>query len=104
MKMETKLCPKYTSAFELLGKRWTGMIIKVLFEGTCRFKDLHADIPNISQKVLTERLKELEEHGIVSREVFDEKPVKVLYSLTKKGKELEPVLEAVQVWAVKWVK
>ncbi|MCA1059714.1 helix-turn-helix transcriptional regulator [Rossellomorea aquimaris] len=102
--METKLCPKYSTAFELLGKRWVGMIIKVLFEGTCRFKDLHGNIPNISQKVLTERLKELEEHGIVSREVLDEKPVKVLYSLTNKGKELEPVMQAVQTWAVKWVK
>ncbi|MGF3102000.1 winged helix-turn-helix transcriptional regulator [Rossellomorea sp. DUT-2] len=102
--METKLCPKYAAAFELLGKRWVGMIIKVLFEGTCRFKDLNAEIPNISQKVLTDRLKELEENGIVYREVLDEKPVKVLYSLTKKGSELEPVMEAVQGWAVKWVK
>ncbi|MGM0826633.1 MAG: winged helix-turn-helix transcriptional regulator [Bacillota bacterium] len=102
--METKLCPKYAAAFELLGKRWIGMIIKVLFEGTCRFKDINAEIPNISQKVLTDRLKELEENGIVSREVLDETPVKVLYSLTKKGRELEPVMEAVQWWAVKWVK
>jgi len=102
--METKLCPKYAAAFELLGKRWVGMIIKVLFEGTCRFKDLNAEIPNISQKVLTDRLKELEENGIVYREVLDEKPVKVLYSLTKKGRELEPVMDAVQGWAVKWVK
>ena len=102
--METKLCPKYAAAFELLGKRWIGMIIKVLFEGACRFKDINAQIPNISQKVLTDRLKELEENGIVSREVLDEKPVKVLYSLTKKGRELEPVMEAVQGWAVKWVK
>ncbi|WRP07915.1 helix-turn-helix domain-containing protein [Rossellomorea aquimaris] len=102
--METKLCPKYAAAFELLGKRWVGMIIKVLFEGTCRFKDLNAGIPNISQKMLTDRLRELEENGIVYREVLDEKPVKVLYSLTKKGRELEPVMEAVQGWAVKWVK
>jgi DNA-binding HxlR family transcriptional regulator len=102
--METKLCPKYAAAFELLGKRWIGMIIKVLFEGTCRFKDLNEEIPNISQKVLTDRLKELEEHGIVSREVLDEKPVKVLYSLTKKGRELEQVMDAVQDWAEKWVK
>ncbi|WP_437176698.1 winged helix-turn-helix transcriptional regulator [Rossellomorea aquimaris] len=104
MKMETKLCPKYASAFELLGKRWIGMIIKVLFEGTCRFKDINEEIPTISQKVLTDRLKELEDHGIVFREVLDEKPVKVLYSLTKKGRELEQVMDAVQVWAVKWVK
>lgn len=80
------------------------MIIKVLFEGTCRFKDINEEIPTISQKVLTDRLKELEDHGIVSREVLDEKPVKVLYSLTKKGRELEQVMDAVQVWAVKWVK
>ena len=102
--MDTKLCPKYANAFELLGKRWIGMIIKVLFDGTCRFKDINERIPNISQKVLTDRLKELEDRGIVCREVIDEKPVKVLYSLTKKGKELEPVMDAVQVWAVKWIK
>jgi DNA-binding HxlR family transcriptional regulator len=101
--MEMKLCPKYASAFELLGKRWIGMIIKVLFDGTCRFKDINERIPNISQKVLTERLKELEEHGIVSRVVLGEKPVRVLYSLTEKGKELEDVMNAVGAWAVKWV-
>ncbi len=101
--METKLCPKYASAFELLGKRWIGMVIRVLFEGTCRFKDLHEEIPNISQKVLAERLRKLEENGIVRREVLDEKPVKVLYSLTNKGKELKPVMDEVQIWAMKWV-
>jgi DNA-binding HxlR family transcriptional regulator len=101
--MEMKLCPKYASAFELLGKRWIGMIIKVLFDGTCRFKDINERIPNISQKVLTERLKELEEHGIVSRVVLGKKPVRVLYSLTEKGKELEDVMNAVGAWAVKWV-
>ncbi|TMU88274.1 helix-turn-helix transcriptional regulator [Bacillus sp. BHET2] len=101
--METKLCPKYASAFELLGKRWIGMMIKVLFEGKCRFKDLHEEIPNISQKVLADRLRELEENGLVLREVLDEKPVKVLYSLTNKGKELKPVMDEVQKWAMKWV-
>ncbi|MCA1061847.1 helix-turn-helix domain-containing protein [Rossellomorea sp. AcN35-11] len=101
--METRLCPKYAAAFELLGKRWIGMIIKVLFDGTCRFKDINEQIPNISQKVLADRLKELEENGIIFREVLDEKPVKVLYSLTTRGKELQPVLEAVQIWASKWV-
>ncbi|BCB02826.1 winged helix-turn-helix transcriptional regulator [Bacillus sp. KH172YL63] len=101
--METKLCPKYASAFELLGKRWIGLMIKVLFDGECRFKDLHGKIPNISQKVLTDRLKELEEAGIVHRDVVDGKPVKVLYSLTDKGMELKPVMDAVQDWAMKWV-
>ncbi|WP_064091821.1 winged helix-turn-helix transcriptional regulator [Rossellomorea aquimaris] len=101
--MESKLCPKYEEAFKLLGKRWIGVIIKVLFEEKCRFKDLNAQIPNISQKVLSERLRELEEYGIIQREVFDDKPVKVLYSLTNKGKDLEPVMEAVQSWAIKWL-
>ncbi|WP_456272002.1 winged helix-turn-helix transcriptional regulator [Bacillus sp. AK031] len=100
----TVLCPRFQAAFSFLGKRWVGIIIKVLFDKPSRFKDINEKIPGISQKVLTERLKELEEEGIIKRVVFNEKPVRIEYCLTEMGKELKPVLEEVQIWAAKWMK
>lgn len=97
------VCPKIEAAFQLLGKRWNGLIIHVLFRGPLRFKDLAESIPEISQKMLTERLKELEEKQIVVRHVYPEKPVRVEYELTEKGKDLHIVMEAVQKWAEKWM-
>lgn len=78
------MCPKMEAAFSLLGKRWNGLIIHVLLDGPKRFKDLTEMIPMISQKMLAERLKELEHGGIVERQVLPETPVKVIYQLTKK--------------------
>ncbi|MCP3741692.1 winged helix-turn-helix transcriptional regulator [Rossellomorea sp. BNER] len=98
------LCPKYEAAFELLGKRWMGIIIKVLFTGPYRFKELNDLIPNISQKMLSERLKELENIGIIKRYVYPETPVRIQYGLTEKGIALEGVLAEVQDWAKEWLK
>ncbi|MBM7586332.1 DNA-binding HxlR family transcriptional regulator [Bacillus pakistanensis] len=98
------LCPKYEAAFELLGKRWMGIIIKVLFTGPCRFKELNEYIPNISQKMLSERLKELEGIGVIKRYVYPETPVRIQYGLTEKGLALKGVLEEVQDWAEDWMK
>lgn len=98
------LCPKFESAFELIGKRWTGLIIRVLLSGPKRFKDMTEIITNVSSKVLTERLKELETAGIVSRVVYPEMPVRIEYCLSEKGKDLLPVLDELQKWADKWVK
>lgn len=97
------LCPKFESAFEVIGKRWTGLIIRVLLTGPKRFKEMTEVIPNVSSKVLTERLKELECEGIVNREVYPEMPVRIEYGLTEKGRELLPVLDELQKWAEKWV-
>ncbi|WP_425804640.1 winged helix-turn-helix transcriptional regulator [Desulfitobacterium sp. Sab5] len=97
------LCPKFESAFELIGKRWTGLIIRVLLNGPKRFKDMTEIITNVSSKVLTERLKELETAGIVSRVVYPEMPVRIEYCLSEKGKDLLPVLDELQKWADKWV-
>jgi Predicted transcriptional regulators len=97
------LCPKFESAFELIGKRWVGLIIRVLQTGPKRFKELAESIPNVSGKVLTERLKELECEGIISRMVYSEMPVRIEYSLSSKGEELLPVFDELQKWAVKWV-
>ncbi|KKI88663.1 HxlR family transcriptional regulator [Bacillus sp. SA1-12] len=97
--MSINLCPKMESAFRLLGKRWIGIIIHVLLDGPKRFKDLTDIIPSISQKMLSERLKELENEGLLERIVIDETPVKVIYQLTDKGKSLEGVVREIGIWA-----
>jgi DNA-binding HxlR family transcriptional regulator len=98
------LCPKFESASELIGKRWTGLIIRVLLTGPKRFKEITEIISNVSSKVLTERLKELECVGIIKREVFPEMPVRIEYSLTEKGRDLLPVFDELQKWAEKWIR
>ncbi|MEF3302866.1 winged helix-turn-helix transcriptional regulator [Paenibacillus sp. GYB003] len=100
----THLCPKFETAFELLGKRWTGLIIHVLMNGPMRFKDISAMIPDMSDRMLTERFKELEQAGIVVRNVYPEMPIRIEYELTEKGKALRPVMEAVQDWSDGWIK
>lgn len=96
------MCPKFESAFEILGKRWTGLIIRTLLSGQKRFSDIAESIPNMSARMLTERFKELENEGIVVRKVYPETPVRIEYELTEKGKELEPVMDEIQKWAEKW--
>jgi DNA-binding HxlR family transcriptional regulator len=98
------LCPKFETAFELLGKRWTGLIIRSLQDGPKRYKDISQLIPGMSDRMITERFKELEEAGIVKRNVYPEKPVRIEYELTEKGKALSPVMDEVQNWADNWVK
>lgn len=97
------LCPRFEKAFQLLGKRWVGVIIRVLSNGPMRFNEMAELIPHISQKVLSERLKELEDQGILVREVYPESPVRIEYRLTEKGEAIKPVLDEVQNWADKWV-
>ncbi len=97
------LCPRFEKAFQLLGKRWVGVIIRVLSDGPIRFNEMAERIPHISQKVLSERLKELEDQGILVREVYPESPVRIEYRLTEKGEAIKPVLDEVQNWADKWV-
>ncbi|WP_243385112.1 winged helix-turn-helix transcriptional regulator [Bacillus kexueae] len=97
-----KLCPNVERAFSLLGKRWNGLIIYVLLKGPKRFKDLTESIPGISQKMLADRLKELEEVGIVKRNVYPETPVRIEYALTDKGQSLENVMMEAQKWAYQY--
>jgi DNA-binding HxlR family transcriptional regulator len=96
------ICTKFETAFELLGKRWTGLIIRVLLPGKHRFTDISEMIPHLSDRMLVERLKELELAGVVKRTVYPETPVRVEYELTQQGQELEPVMDEVQKWADKW--
>lgn len=97
-----KLCPKFEDAFEILGKRWTGLIIRSLQSGPKRFKDLEVMIPQLSARMLTARLKELEEHHIISRTVSNSTPVLIEYSLSEKGLDLHQAMDAVAQWAEKW--
>lgn len=96
------LCPKFEAAFELLGKKWTGLIIRSLLDGSKRFSDIQEVIPNISARMLTERFKELEEQNVIIRNVYPEMPVRIEYELTEKGKDLEKTMSEIQNWAEKW--
>ncbi len=79
------MCPKYEQAVELLGKRWTGLILRSLMEGPRRFSAISTYVDGLSDRLLSERLQELEKVGIVERKVHNERPVTVEYSLTEKG-------------------
>jgi DNA-binding HxlR family transcriptional regulator len=100
----TELCPRYHRAVELIGRRWTGAIVRTLMNGPLRFNELLAAIPGISDRLLTERLRELEACDVVRREVRPESPVRVTYELTQCGRELEPALIEIERWASRWIK
>jgi DNA-binding HxlR family transcriptional regulator len=96
-------CSLYHRAVELVGKRWTGAILLVLLDGPAHFSEIRALVPEISDRLLSERLKELESEGIVERNVLDGSPVRVEYSLTSKGMALEPAVRALKRWANSWL-
>jgi DNA-binding HxlR family transcriptional regulator len=96
-------CPRYHRAVEVLGRRWSGAIVRAMLAGATRFGEVREAIPYLSNRMLSERLKELEAEGIVERIVVPEKPVRVEYRLTEKGRALGPVVEAISAWADKWV-
>ncbi len=97
-----ELCPQFHRAIELIGRRWTGAIIFVLLRARCRFATLRDAIPDITDRMLSERLQELEQEGVVERTVVPETPVRVEYDLTKKGRALAAVFDAVGHWAHEW--
>lgn len=101
MKLET-ICPKFETAIHLLSQRWTALIIYNLLSGAKRFNEIQATI-GISGKVLSDRLKELEQKGIVIREVIPETPVIIEYSLTAKGYAMKPILDAIETWSQQWI-
>src|SRR3981081_3608402 len=93
----------FQKAIELIGKRWTGAVVKALLPGSARFNQLLAGITGISDSVLNERLRELETESIVERLVDPGPPVRVSYRLTSRGRALEPVLGAVTDWGESWL-
>lgn len=99
---ETTICPRLSKAMELLGKRWTTLILYQLLDGSQRFNEIESALP-VSGRLLSERLKELEKEGLVERKVFTEVPVRVEYSLTDKGKALEGAIREVEKWSQTWI-
>lgn len=97
-----QMCPRYERAIEVLGKRWTALIIRALIDGPRRFTDITSYIEGLSDRLLSQRLQELEEAGIVERRVYNQRPVLVEYALTEKGQDLRRVVEAIQAWADRW--
>lgn len=87
---------------ELLGKRWTTLIIYQLLDGSKRFNEIESSLP-ISGRLLSERLKELEREGIVQRTLFSEVPVRVEYNLTDKGMALKNVITGIENWSKDWL-
>ena len=103
MAEDATLCPRFHRAVELIGRRWTGAIIRVLLSGPRRFNELLASIPGISDRLLTERLRELESEELITRTVEAGSPVKVVYKLTCAGAELKAPLDALGTWAERWL-
>jgi DNA-binding HxlR family transcriptional regulator len=97
------LCGRFHRASELIGRRWTGAIIFVMLGTRCRFATLREAIPDITDRMLSERLQELEQEGILERVVVPATPVRVEYTLTKKGRALGRAIGAITDWAHKWI-
>lgn len=93
---------KFHKAIELVGKRWTGAIIQVLMAGPRRYSAILESVPGLHDRLLSERLRELEATGIVTRRVYPDTPVRIEYELSEKGKDLERTLVELQRWADRW--
>jgi DNA-binding HxlR family transcriptional regulator len=98
-----KFCPRYQRAVEIIGRRWSGAILRVLLDGALRFSEIQDAVPDLSNRMLSERLREFEEEGIVERVVLAERPVRVEYRLTDKGSALDGVVKGLSRWAEEWI-
>lgn len=97
-------CPLYHEAVELIGRRWTGAIVATLMEGgALRFGQIAQAVPQLSDRMLTERLRELEARGVVERRMTSDTPARVTYALTDMGAGLEPAVAALKAWAQHWL-
>src|SRR6202008_3104930 len=97
-------CPLYHEAVQIVGRRWTGAILRVLMDGPLRFSEIAQAVPELSDRLLSERMKELEARGIVERNVIPGPPLRVEYELSRMGHELEPALSELQTWANRWLR
>ncbi len=101
--VEGAFCPYFQRTVELIGRRWTGAVLRAMLLGITRFTELRAAIPELSDRMLSERLKELEAEGIVERRVIPTTPVRVEYTLTPKGQALGKVMDVISDWAEEWL-
>lgn len=97
------VCPRFHRAIELVGKRWTGAVVRALMDKPRRFGQILQAVPDLHDRLLSERLKELETEGLVTRRVYPETPVRIEYTLTEKGRDLERLLGEVERWAHRWL-
>ncbi|AKG74405.1 winged helix-turn-helix transcriptional regulator [Salinicoccus halodurans] len=101
MKQST-LCPRFEKAVSLLSQRWTALVIYQMLDAPQRFGAIQSAI-GVSGKVLSDRLKDMEQEELVKRDVYPETPVIIEYSLTDKGRSLEPVLRDIEKWSQDWI-
>ena len=97
------VCERFQTAADLIGKRWTALVIQRLESGPQRYSELAQALVQVSERMLIERLKELEGAGVVERRVLDDRPVRVEYRLTEKGRALCKVIHGLQRWAEQWI-
>ena len=100
---QASICPRYHKAVELIGRRWSGAIISAMLGGQVRYHQIRDCVPDISDRMLAERLRELEAEGVVVRHVFPTTPVRIEYALTRKGLGLEATIRALSEWAETWI-
>lgn len=103
LQQEEVVYNKYEEALQIIEKKWVCLIINSLMGVPKRFSEINSNIPELSKRVLTERLKELEDYGIILRNVITDRPIRSEYSLTHKGQDLGVALQAVKTWADKWL-
>jgi DNA-binding HxlR family transcriptional regulator len=96
-------CLQFQHTIEFIGRRWIGTILFVLMDGPARFNELLAAVPHLSDRLLTERLRELEAAKLVTREVLPGPPVKVVYELSAAGRDLYDILQSIAQWGYKWL-
>ena len=99
----SSFCGRYHRAVELIGKRWSGAILRVLVTGSSRFNEILAAVPGLSDRLLSERLREMEAEHLVVRRVLAGPPMRSEYELTERGRDLEPVIRSISTWAEKWI-
>ena len=99
----TQVCSRFHRAIELIGSRWTGAILQTLLQGTTRYGAIRGAIPDITDRMLSERLRSLEGEALVLRVVIPDSPVRVEYELTPKGRELQNALREIGNWAERWI-
>ena len=99
----SQVCSRFHRAIELIGSRWTGAILQTLLQGRTRYAAIRGSVPDITDRMLSERLRSLESEGLVVRAVVPESPVRVEYELTKKGRELQDPLREIASWAERWI-
>jgi DNA-binding HxlR family transcriptional regulator len=97
------VCTRFHKAIELIGSRWTGAILQTLLQGRSRYASIKAAVPEITDRMLSERLRSLETEGLLLRAVVPDTPVRVEYELTRKGRELQKALREIATWAETWI-